>query len=90
MIWRFWGPLVSGSGPPVIQSPQLRMTMTLKSAIRRLRDLWRGAAGAGLAERPRERPHPSLPCREAAAAPWRCSGRIIQRSPLERGTQWIW
>ena len=28
MIWRFWGPLVSGSGPPVIQSPQLRMTMT--------------------------------------------------------------
>ena len=28
MIWRFWGPLVSGSEPPLIQSPQLRMTMT--------------------------------------------------------------
>ena len=27
-IWRSWGPLVSGSGPPVIQSTQLRMTMT--------------------------------------------------------------
>ena len=57
--------------------------------IRRLRDLQRSAAGAGLGGRPPERPHSPLPF-PGAAAPWRCSRRIIQRSPLERGTQWIW
>ena len=40
--------------------------------IGRLRDLWRGAAGAGLGGRPPERIHASLPCRETAAAPGRC------------------
>ena len=40
--------------------------------IRRLRDLQRGAAGAGLGGGPPERPQPSLPCREVAAAAGRC------------------
>ena len=39
--------------------------------ILRLRDLQGGAVGAGLGGRPSARPHPSLPCREAAAAPGR-------------------
>ena len=59
-------------------------------AIRRLGDLERGAAGAGLGGWPPERPHLSLPCREAAAVHGRCAGRMMQGSPSEGATQWIW
>ena len=51
-----------GFGPAVDPvAPAAHDDHVEERAPRRLRDLWRGAAGAGLGGRPPERPHPSLP-----------------------------